>query len=57
MDDIPELDETYSITLLDPDTLGDLSDINSSALITILANQNPHGLLELFPVDRYDIVY
>ena len=57
MDDIPELDETYSITLLDPDTLGDLSDINSSALITILANQNPHGLLELFPVDRYDTMH
>lgn len=57
MDDIPELNETYTITLLDPDALGDLSDTNSSALITILANQNPHGLLELFPIDRYDSVY
>lgn len=57
MDDIPELDETYSISLMDPDTLGDLSDVNSSALITILANQNPHGLLELFPVDRCATVY
>ena len=54
-DDIPELDETYTISLLDPDIFGDVSDINPSANVTILANQNPHGLLEIFPVDRYDM--
>ena len=52
-DDTPELDETYTVFLLDPDTIGDLSDINHSANVTVLANQNPHGLLEIFPVDRY----
>lgn len=52
-DDIPELDETYTVYLLDPDTLGDLSDINHSANVTILANQHPHGLLQIFPTDRY----
>ena len=53
MDDIPELDEFYTVTLLDPDMFGDLSNVNSTAVITILANQNPHGLLEVFPADRY----
>lgn len=51
-DDIPELDETYTVSLLDPDAFGDLSDINPSANVTVLANQNPNGLLEIFPVDR-----
>lgn len=51
-DDIPELDETYTVSLLDPDAFGDLSDINPLANVTVLANQNPNGLLEIFPVDR-----
>lgn len=53
MDNIPELDETYTISLLDPDTIGDLSNLNHAANVTISANQNPHGLLEIFPEDRY----
>ena len=56
-DDIPELDETYTVSLLDPDTFGDVSDINPSANVTILANQNPYGLLEIYPADRYDVSF
>ena len=52
MDEIPELDETYTVSLLDPDMFGDLLEVNSTAEITILANQNPHGLVEIFFVDR-----
>ena len=56
-DDIPELDETYTVTLLDPDIFGDLSNVNATASITILANQNPYGFLEIFPIDRYTIYH
>ena len=54
-DDIPELSETYSVSLLDPDTIGNLSDVNHSATVTIRPNQNPHGLLEIYTTERYRV--
>ena len=54
-DDIPELSETYTVSLLDPDTIGNLSDVNHSATVTIRPNQNPHGLLEIYTTDRYRV--
>ena len=47
MDTIPELNETYTITLLPPTTLGRLATIDTIATITILANQDPYGVLEI----------
>ena len=47
MDTIPELNETYTITLLPPPTLGRLATIDTIATITILANQDPYGVLEI----------
>ena len=48
MDGIPELDEMFNITLLPPPTLGRLANINTVATITILSNQDPSGVLEIF---------
>ena len=52
-DDIPELSETYTVSLLDPYNIGDLSAVNHTASVTIRPNQNPHGLLEIYFTDRY----
>ena len=47
MDTIPELNETYTITLLPPTALGRLATNDAMATITILANQDPYGVLEI----------
>jgi len=52
MDTIPELDETYNITLLPPLNLGRLATSATVATITILANQDPYGVLEIFPSNK-----
>ena len=54
MDTIPELNETYTITLLPPTTLGRLATIDTIATITILANQDPYGVLEI-SANKWDI--
>lgn len=50
MDDIPETDEVFFVTLLPPPQLGRLSETATTATITIQANQNPFGVLELSAV-------
>ena len=50
MDDIPETDETFFVTLLAPPLLGRLSETNTIATIIIQANQNPFGVFELSAV-------
>ena len=52
MDSIPELNETYVVTLLSPPDLGRLATTATMATITILANQDPHGVLEIFPSNK-----
>ena len=47
MDTVPELNETYTITLLPPTALGRLATNDAMATITILANQDPYGVLEI----------
>ena len=50
MDDIPELAESFLVTLLEPPTLGRLSVNSTVATIEVVPNQDPYGVLELFPV-------
>ena len=50
MDDIPETDETFFVTLLAPPLLGRLSESATIATIIIQANQNPFGVVELSAV-------
>ena len=52
MDAIPEQDEVFMVTLLPPPTLGRLATTNTVATITILANQDPSGVLEIFPSNK-----
>ena len=52
-DNDPELDETYSITLGTPSNGGRLDDANFTAMITILANQDPYGVFELYIANGY----
>ena len=49
MDEIPELTETFQVTLMDP-VLGRLADSNTVAMVTISSNQDPYGLFEIVPV-------
>ena len=53
----PELNETYSISLEDPIGGGRISDENTIALITILSNQDPFGVVELYGSDGYVCMY
>ena len=46
-DSIPELDETFSITLLPPIEFGRLANNNTVATVTIESNQDPYGVFEL----------
>lgn len=50
MDDVPETDETFFVSLLAPPTLGRLSETATIATVVIQANQNPFGVLELSAV-------
>ena len=50
MDDIPETDETFFVSLLAPPRLGRLSETATIATIIIQANQNPFGVVELSAV-------
>lgn len=50
MDDLPEADETFFVTLLAPPSLGRLSGTATVATIIIQANQDPFGVLELSAV-------
>ena len=50
MDDLPETDETFFVSLLTPPTLGRLSETATIATIIIQANQNPFGVIELSAV-------
>lgn len=47
LDDIPELNETYYVQLTEVIGGGRLASSNTTANITILANQNPYGVFEL----------
>ena len=47
MDDLPETDETFFVSLLAPPTLGRLSEVATIATVIIQANQNPFGVVEL----------
>lgn len=48
-DSDPELNETYSVYLQSPiGGASRLSDEDTVAMVTILANQNPYGTFELF---------
>ena len=47
MDDLPETEETFFVSLLSPTSLGRLSETATIATISIQANQNPFGVLEL----------
>ena len=46
-DDIPELNETYYVQLTEVIGGGRLTPFDTTANITILANQNPYGVFEL----------
>ena len=50
MDNLPETDETFFVTLLAPPTLGRLSEVATTATVIIQANQNPFGVIELSAV-------
>ena len=50
MDDLPEMDETFFVSLLSPTSLGRLSGTATIATIIIQANQNPFGVVELSAV-------
>ena len=52
-DNDPELDETYSVTLGTPSNGGQLDDANFTAMVTILANQDPYGVFELYIANGY----
>lgn len=52
MDTIPETDETYNISLLPPTSLGRLATTGTVGTITILANQDPNGVLEILPINK-----
>lgn len=47
LDDIPELNETYYVQLTEVIGDGRLASDNTTANVTILANQNPYGVFEL----------
>lgn len=47
-DDVPELNETYYVQLTEVTGGGRLASDNTVANVTILANQNPYGVFELF---------
>ena len=49
----PELDETFSVTLETPSNGGRLDNASSTAMITILANQDPYGVFELYIANGY----
>ena len=49
----PELDETYSVTLGNASNGGQLDNASSTAMITILANQGPYGVFELYIANGY----
>ena len=50
MDDLPEIDEAFFVSLLAPPTFGRLSETATIATIVIQANQNPFGVIELSAV-------
>jgi hypothetical protein len=50
MDNIPEVAEEFSLTLLEPTNLGRLSTNSTVARIEILSNQDPQGVLQIYPV-------
>ena len=47
LDDIAELNETYYVHLTEVIGGGRLASDNTTANVTILANQNPYGVFEL----------
>ena len=51
-DSTPELAELFRVVLLDPATLGRLSDNFTEATIGILPNQDPQGVLDVAPIDN-----
>ncbi len=51
MDSLPELAEYFSVILLDPTELGRLSSNFTVSLIEILPNQDPHGVVQITPVN------
>ena len=50
IDDVPEMDETFFVSLLPPTSLGRLSETATIATIIIQANQNPFGVVDLSAV-------
>lgn len=46
-DSIPELAETFTITLLPPTELGRLATANTTATVVVESNQDPYGVFEL----------
>lgn len=50
MDNIPELAEFFLVVLLDPTDLGRLAINSTGAVIEILPNQDPQGVLQITPV-------
>ena len=50
MDDIPEQAENFTVTLLQPSGLGELSASNTVAVITVAANEDPFGVFEISQV-------
>ena len=51
-DDVPEIDELYTVTLLDPSDIGRLATNDTMATILITANQDPSGVIEIIPTNK-----
>ena len=51
VDSLPELNETYSITLTSVSGGADLDKDDTVANVTILENNDPYGLLQLYYAD------
>ena len=49
-DSDPELNETFTVSLGQP-TEGRLADTNTEANVTVLANQDPFGVLTVYSSD------
>ena len=51
-DDVPEIDELYTVMLLDPSDIGRLATNDTMATILIAANQDPSGVIEIIPTNK-----
>lgn len=51
MDSLPEVAEYFSVILFDPTELGRLSSNFTVSLVEILPNQDPHGIVQIVPVN------